>query len=153
MLLAYIKVAQVAKERGSILEKRSQLFRSHVALRYQGVPFAITSMVEIHDEVEDVGAFWRHLPHNDSASMPCCTCKVMGIELLAPVEGIEDSLNLELMDCSARRRSVGALGRRHGDETAESNCDEAEQESFRARNGESCAVVPNRDVPTWQRPA
>lgn len=107
--LAYIKVAQVAKEHGGILEKCSQLFSSDAALRYQGVPIAITGTVEIHDEVEDVGAFWRHLPHEDLASMPCCACKIVGIELVALAEGIEYGLDLELMDCSARRRSMGAL--------------------------------------------
>lgn len=71
-------------------------------------------MVEVHDEVEDVGAFWRHLSHNDPASMPCCACKVVGVELLPLIESVEYGLDLELVDCSAKRRSVGALRRRHG---------------------------------------
>lgn len=145
--MAYIKVAQVAKEHGSILEKRSELFRSDIASRYQGVPFPTASMVEIHDEVEDVGAFWRHLPHNDPASMPSCARKIVGIQLVALAESIKDGLDFELMDCSARRRSVGALSGSHGD-----RCEgEVERRgrtivmklSRRAselRNGESCGT-------------
>ena len=66
-------------------------------------------MVEVYDKVEDVGAFRRHLSHNDPTSMPRCACKVVGVEFLALLESIEYGLDLELIDCSAKRRSVGAL--------------------------------------------
>jgi len=71
-------------------------------------------MVEVHDEVEDVGAFWRYLSQNDPASMPCCACKVVGVEFLALFDGVEYGLDLELVDYSAKKWSVGALRRKHG---------------------------------------
>lgn len=71
-------------------------------------------MVEVHDKVEDVGAFWRYLSHNDPASMPCCACEVVGVEFLALHEGVEYGLDLELVDCRTGKRSVRALRRKHG---------------------------------------
>lgn len=65
-------------------------------------------MVEVHDEVENARAFWRHLSHNDPASMSCRACKVVGVKFFAILESVEYGLDPELMDCSAKRRSVGA---------------------------------------------
>ncbi len=71
-------------------------------------------MIEVHDKVEDIWAFWRHLPHDNFASMPCGSCKMVRVELLTQLESIENWLYDKLMDCSAGRWDVGALGGRHG---------------------------------------
>lgn len=71
-------------------------------------------MIEVHDEVEDIWAFWRHLPHDNFASMPCCACKMVRVELFTQLERIENRLHDKLMDSSAGRRGVGTLGGRHG---------------------------------------
>lgn len=69
--------------------------------------------MELHDEVENVWAFRRHLAHDGSTSMPGGARYIVRVELLARFEGIENGLNEELVDYGARRGSVRALSRRH----------------------------------------
>jgi hypothetical protein len=54
-------------------------------------------VIEVYDEVEDVWAFCRHLPHDNFASTPCWSCKIVRIELLTQLESIEIRLYNKLV--------------------------------------------------------
>jgi len=69
-----------------------------VALRRQCVPISAASTMDVHDEVENERTFRGPLPHDYSAAMPRGACHVMSVEILARLEGIEDRLDLELVE-------------------------------------------------------
>lgn len=111
--VTYIKVAQVAEEHGSIFQKRLQVFFCDATFRDQGIPFPAASMIEVDDEVEDIWALRRDLPHYDPATMPGGSSEIMGVELLTRLEGIENGLDHKLIDCSVRERVISAFNWGH----------------------------------------
>ena len=108
----YVVVAQITKKRSSVLEKCLKLPISNAALCHQSTPLAVASMIQIHDEVKDVGTFGGNLTHDDSASMPARPRHVVGIKFLSWLEEIKAGFDEHLMHYGTKCRSM--TRRSHG---------------------------------------
>jgi hypothetical protein len=99
--MSHITVSQIAQKRGRVLEESGELFLGNAALLYEGFPLSVASAIEVRDEIKYRRAF-----------VLCCSRKMMGVELLAHRETVEDWLYFELMNGAAQRRTV-VLSRGH----------------------------------------